>query len=531
MPNMLGLLFKKIITLIIVPAVVILYRAIRYVLGFIFILYRALKHYLNPYYDVFIKYLYRKAIPGPSGLPFVGHLPYIDVNSPHIKLKEWAEKYGPIYTFRWGQTPVVVLSDPNFIQTVFTRTAACGRLPLHLKINHPRGCGIVACEREMWRDHRMMTRNCLKLYTEYNGLLEKIVLFETINYLLIKFPTHHAKSFDAHPIIRHTVASVILSLIFGTVFRDDYELFNHQLDLCFSATYLPMPNIDSYFWFLKYFPSIGDILEKCKTDKAQYLKFLHELAQDHCDLITNDENAFIDTYIQQMIMCNYNLDLPETREQLYHVICDLFGSSINIISSTINWTLFNIMMTPDVQNKIHSELDKVVGPNRLPRLSDMKQLSYIRACILEAQRLSTLIPIGLPHWTLLDIQLQSYLIPRDTMVIGLQYAVDHTPIGCNSLKLFKPTRFLKSGLLNQSNDFTPVSAGLRDCPGDELVDQCLFLIISIIFHQFLLKPAKLREEPEELCEMPNINTFYSETFLPTELLLCAIPGPNFINFD
>lgn len=44
------------------------------------------------------------------------------------------------------------------------------------------------------------------------------------------------------------------------------------------------------------------------------------------------------------------------------------------------------IMHPEVQEKARLELDRVVGPDRLPNTNDLKNLPYIQAVIKEAGR-------------------------------------------------------------------------------------------------------------------------------------------------
>jgi cytochrome P450 len=41
---------------------------------------------------------------------------------------------------------------------------------------------------------------------------------------------------------------------------------------------------------------------------------------------------------------------------------------------------------PEVQKKCHEEIDRVVGPDRMPTHDDAEDLPYIRAAILETLR-------------------------------------------------------------------------------------------------------------------------------------------------
>lgn len=53
-----------------------------------------------------------------------------------------------------------------------------------------------------------------------------------------------------------------------------------------------------------------------------------------------------------------------------------------------------MVLYPDVQKKAREEIDRVVGPNRLPTFSDRKNLPYIEALIKEVHRWNPVAPLG-----------------------------------------------------------------------------------------------------------------------------------------
>ena len=53
-----------------------------------------------------------------------------------------------------------------------------------------------------------------------------------------------------------------------------------------------------------------------------------------------------------------------------------------------------LSLFPDVQHRAQEELDRVVGPNRLPDFSDYDDLVYIQAIALEAMRWMVVLPFG-----------------------------------------------------------------------------------------------------------------------------------------
>lgn len=82
-------------------------------------------------------------------------------------------------------------------------------------------------------------------------------------------------------------------------------------------------------------------------------------------------------------------------------------------------------MYPDVQQKAQAELDAVVGPDRLPELSDSSSLPYLNALIKELLRWHPALILGLPHSTLADDEYNGHFIPAKTIVIANVWWVVH----------------------------------------------------------------------------------------------------------
>lgn len=61
-----------------------------------------------------------------------------------------------------------------------------------------------------------------------------------------------------------------------------------------------------------------------------------------------------------------------------------------------------MVLYPEVQRKAQEELDRVVGPNRLPDFSDYDSLPYINAMAKETMRWHQVGPLGRVETTTLD---------------------------------------------------------------------------------------------------------------------------------
>lgn len=65
-----------------------------------------------------------------------------------------------------------------------------------------------------------------------------------------------------------------------------------------------------------------------------------------------------------------------------------------------------------LSGKIHKEIDMVIGRERSPTMMDQVNMPYTNAVIHEVQRCGDIAPVGLPHMTYRDTELQGYFIPK-----------------------------------------------------------------------------------------------------------------------
>ena len=82
-----------------------------------------------------------------------------------------------------------------------------------------------------------------------------------------------------------------------------------------------------------------------------------------------------------------------------------------------------MILNPEVQSKAQEELDRVVGPNRLPEFSDESELPYIRAICKEILRWQPSLPLGFPHMNTRDDEYRGMLIPKGSNVLVNQWLV------------------------------------------------------------------------------------------------------------
>ena len=80
-------------------------------------------------------------------------------------------------------------------------------------------------------------------------------------------------------------------------------------------------------------------------------------------------------------------------------------------------------LNPESQKKAQIELDTVIGSKRLPEPSDLRDLVYIQAIVLEILRWKPVVPLGVPHRVLEDDEYNGYLIPKGAVLypVGISW--------------------------------------------------------------------------------------------------------------
>lgn len=190
-----------------------------------------------------------------------------------------------------------------------------------------------------------------------------------------------------------------------------------------------------------------------------------------------------------------------TKEEIFILLGELVVASVDTTNFTFEWGIYIIAMHPDVQKKIHEELDIVIGPTRLPTYEDQLKLPYLSAVLLEIFRFRFIVPVSIPKANKEDAQLGGYFIPKDTLVISNNYSLFNSEDVWKEPKKFRPERFLEeekslAGAIFQaelktdanSMKLSPFGHGRRFCPGYRIAKISIFLKFVTYLHCFSISP-------------------------------------------
>jgi cytochrome P450 len=179
------------------------------------------------------------------------------------------------------------------------------------------------------------------------------------------------------------------------------------------------------------------------------------------------------------------------------------------------WVMAELVLNYDVQDKLHRELDLVVG-NKYVADADVAKLPYLQAIVKETLRVHP--PGPLLSWARMstsDVQLSNgMMVPANTTAMVNMWAITHDPKVWEEVLVFKPERFLKSeggvDLDVRGGDLrlAPFGAGRRVCPGKNLGLVTVSLWVAKLFQHFewiqdMTNPVDLTEVLKLSCEMKN----------------------------
>lgn len=138
------------------------------------------------------------------------------------------------------------------------------------------------------------------------------------------------------------------------------------------------------------------------------------------------------------------------------------------VAILLEWILARMVLHPDIQAKAQSEIDSVVGADRLVSDSDIPKLPYLQAIVKETLRMHP--PGPLLSWARLaihDTNIGSHFIPAGTTAMVNMWSITHDDSVWTNPNEFKPERFVADDVSIMGSDLrlAPFGSGRRVCPG------------------------------------------------------------------
>ncbi|XP_053123273.1 cytochrome P450 2G1-like [Hemicordylus capensis] len=462
-----------------------------------------------------------KLPPGPTPLPFLGNLLQVATSGTFKSFLALRDKYGPVFTVYLGPRRVVVLCGHEAVKEALVDQAEefSGRGELASIDRNFNGFGVALANGERWKQLRRFSLTTLRNFGMGKRSIEERIQ-EEAQYLLEEFRKTRGLPFDPTFFLSRTVSNVISSVVFGS--RFDYEdktflALLRMMNQSFIEMSTPWAQLyDMYSCIMQYLPGrhnrIYHIIEELKAFIAEKVK------ANQATLDPNNPRDFIDCFLMQMEKEKQNPSSEFSPKNLVLTTLNLFFAGTETVSSTLRYGFLFLMKYPEVEEKVHQEIDHVIGRNRIPATEDRMNMPYTDAVIHEIQRLTDIVPMGVPHTVIRDTQFRGYTLPKGTDVFPLLGSVLRDPKHFSNPEGFNPGHFLdERGRFKKSEAFVPFSSGKRVCLGEAMARMELFLYFTTILQSFSLKSLL---PPEDVDISPKVSGFGN---IPPTYELCLVP--------
>ncbi|GMI96096.1 TRANSPARENT TESTA 7, CYTOCHROME P450 75B1 [Hibiscus trionum] len=319
--------------------------------------------------------------PGPRGLPIIGNLLMIG-SKPHRDLLRLAHKYGPIMHLRYGMVPVIVVSSPEAAELFLkTHDLVFASRPPH----EASKCMCYNQQNLAFSPYGSYWRNMRKMCTLELLSNRKINSFGSMRKQELDLLVRHIRKaadggggggvvVDLSSMVTSFSTDVSCRMIIGKKYnRDDSS------EKGIAATLREVVKTGAAFNLADYIPQIKGLdlqglTKRMKAIAKDFDDFCEKIIEEHVQ--SKDENRvkdFVDVMLG-FVRSEETHEYRVERDTIKAIILDMLAAAMDSSAATIDWTLTELIRHPRVMKKLQTELESVVGMNRMVEESDLEKL-------------------------------------------------------------------------------------------------------------------------------------------------------------
>nr|KAF6354670.1 hypothetical protein mMyoMyo1_003592 [Myotis myotis] len=262
--------------------------------------------------------------------------------------------------------------------------------------------------------------------------------------------------------------------------------------------------LDPFFFCLTLFPFLGPVFEafnifmfpKSVTDF--FKKSVKRMKENR---LQDKQKHRVD--LLQLMINSQNSKETDSHKALTDL--ELVAQSIIFLfagyettSSSLSFLMYLLATHPDVQQKLHKEIDATFPNKATPTYDALAQMEYLDMVMNESLRL---FPIAgrLERLCKKDVEINGVFIPKGTVVMVPTFILHLDPTYWTEPEEFRPERFSKENK-DRINPYiyTPFGSGPRNCIGMRFALMNMKIALVRVLQNFSFKPCKETQIPVEL---------------------------------
>jgi len=428
--------------------------------------------------------------PSLQGWPLIGNMLQVKKDMAEYAMDLSKKLSSDIVSLKIGSSTMVFFNSYNMIKEAFAGDEFMARPDIFFKTALTKGNGVLVSDGQMWKNQRRFALTVLRDFGMGKMMMDENIREELV-YVVDDIRRQNGKAYDVERIVNVAVANVMCQTALGRRYDyDDAAFIDLQNRFEENVTITGVSSPIHHFKFLQNLPIEPWAAKILRRNYAHVREFLMKVVEEHKKTFDgSDIKDVIDAYLSEI---EKNKDKPDTTftdDQLNWMIYDMFIAGSETTATSLRWALLYMIHYPDVQAKVQAELDEVIGRERAPCARDRTSLPYTDAVINEILRITSFLPLALPHSNMeKDVHFRGYTIPKGAYVFGNLLAVHRDPKLWKSPDKFDPDNFIdENGKLCNQQHMGAFSVGRRACLGEGLARMEMFLFFTRLLQVFSFK--------------------------------------------
>ncbi|MGE0243532.1 MAG: cytochrome P450 [Nitrososphaeraceae archaeon] len=428
--------------------------------------------------------------PGPQ-ISFSEFMEKVNEN-PFNFLMEMIQNYGDIIYIKLQQKDVYILSNPDYIEQIFTRDSKLFSKTRAAELRPFLGNGLLLNEGESHRQHRKIIQPLFlpKSIKSYGSIMVDNIKHISDNW-------QEGATIDVLQEMTMLAMGVMTESLFGINFRDR-ETFTKVSDAftnileSFTQIHEPVENVLS--------DKSIDTDDKKQNKFQDSLDFLNKkiyTLMDHIKKTNPEKPNLISHLMKARDPESGDIGLPE--KQIRDEVMIFLFAAHDTTSTALTWSLAYLATHQNIQNTLQKELDSVIG-GRLPTADDLPKLEFTEKIFKETLRIRPSV-WALSRMTNEEYKIGEYLIPNNSVIFMSQYAMHNSPKYYADPDKFIPERWTKEFLFKLPRfAYFPFGGGIRSCIGETFAVQEGVLALATIFQRWTINLTEkgISFEPKRL---------------------------------
>ncbi|KIK95907.1 hypothetical protein PAXRUDRAFT_826540 [Paxillus rubicundulus Ve08.2h10] len=423
--------------------------------------------------------------PGPTPLPLFGNTLSVDVEEPWKTYTEWKATYGDVFHLRLlGQEVVVLNSQSDAVELLEKRSQIYSdRASVATVEPYGMECNFVF---ERYGDHwRLCRRIFHQTFRADAALTFRPMQLRRARQMIVNMiedPDRYAFHYSTFS------AAVALSAVY------DYEpsprndpmvhIFHRFLQASMPVITVQTGLLLKSFPFLLHIPDWlpgSSLKRQARTSHDWAIKAVetpYQYVQKQMKASQHPTFSMVSDHITRMQKHDEPYRSDYTKALKHASVSAVLGSAETTSSSLMTFTLA-MVENPRVLKRAQTELDTVIGMDRLPDFDDRSSLPYVEAILREVMRWQPVAPLVLHCSSSSDVY-KGFHIPKGAMVFANVWAMTRDEARYPNAEQFVPERFLAAeGALTDDNPSGYIFGfGRRLCPGQHTADASLWISIA-----------------------------------------------------